>query len=91
VRRRATPQGDQFLLQGDQASQPDGWISDSQVYGRVAAVERAGKRFDMNSPVSKILGFLAALSSRWGLGRRGWSTFAEQRLKHLPLFYWYLF
>lgn len=47
-----------FLLQGDAAPQPDGWLSYGQVLGRVVAIERAGKRWNLNTPARHTLAVL---------------------------------
>jgi signal peptidase I len=90
LRRLSSPDGETFLVQGDQVVWPDGWIPQSQVYGRVAAIERAGVPIDMHSPAVRLLGWLAVLRSRGQLGRRRWSRFATQLARRLPVFYRYL-
>jgi len=71
VRRLAGPDGCQFMVQGDAVARPDGVIGEAQIYGRVTAIERDAARIDMDQPMMRMLGWLAALRSRWGLGRRG--------------------
>jgi signal peptidase I len=65
----ATPEGRRFTVQGDARSQPDGDILGSQVYGRVLSIERGAASIDVRRPVMRILGWAAALRSRWGVGR----------------------
>jgi hypothetical protein len=90
VRRFRGPDGWSFQVQGDQVSQPDGIIPQAQVYGQVAAIERAGRHIDMQRPVMKFLGWLAVLRSRGQLGPRGWSRQASQLVRRLPIFSTYL-
>jgi signal peptidase I len=90
LRRLPEADGFTFLVQGDQAGQPDGWIMQSQVYGRVAAIERAGVPIDMYQPVMRLLGWLAVLRSRRQLGHRRWALLATQLARRLPVFYRYL-
>jgi signal peptidase I len=90
LRRLPEADGFTFLVQGDQAAQPDGWIPQAQVYGRVAAIERAGVPIDMYQPVMRLLGWLAVLRSRRQLGHRRWVLLATQLARRLPVFYRYL-
>jgi hypothetical protein len=90
LRRLAGPEGPIFLVQGDQVREPDGWIPQAQVHGRLARIERAGTRIDMHSPAVRLLGRLAALRSSWQLGQSRWSLFATRLARHLPVFYKYL-
>jgi len=86
LRRRSGPDGLRFLVQGDQASQPDGWISQAQVYGRVAAIERAGVQIDLHRPVARALGWLAVLLSMWHTLRARLFRATRQLVKCLPEF-----
>ena len=63
LRRQPGLEGYVFLVQGDQVAQPDGWIPQAQVYGRVTALERAGITINMHQPLAKVLGWLTALRS----------------------------
>jgi hypothetical protein len=90
MRRLPGPDGYLFLMQGDRAEQPDGWIQQSQVYGRVAAIERAGVYIDMYRPVMKVLGWFAVLRSNGNFGRAWPFRSAWWLVKRLPIFYIYL-
>jgi hypothetical protein len=84
------PQGRRYTVQGDAVPQPDGRIPEGQVYGRVAAIERGGAYIDMDRPVVRALGWLAAWRSRgqWGRGRP--SRLVKWVIKRLPVFSRYL-
>jgi signal peptidase I len=90
IGRQLDRKGYAFLLKGDQAAQPDGWIPQDQVYGRVTEIERAGVRIEMGRLVMRVLGWLAVLRSRGH--RAGAPSFrAVWRLvKRLPIFEIYL-
>lgn len=90
VARLDSPAGPRFTVQGDQVVKPDGIIPAAQVYGRVAAVERAGARIDMDGPAIRWLGRLAVLRSRFGLGRGGRLSVARRLIKRLPFVSRYL-
>jgi signal peptidase I len=78
LRRQPGPQGYAFLVQGDQVAQPDGWIPQARVYGRVTALERAGITINMYRPLAKVLGWLAALRSLSRPARSRLSRLARQ-------------
>jgi hypothetical protein len=90
VRRFPGPDGWRYLVQGDQAQQPDGMIPQAQVYGRVAAIERAGRHINVQSPLMRFLGWLAVLRSRSNLGSGKWFRHASRLARRLPLFSTYL-
>ncbi len=90
LRRQPGPDGYQFLVQGDQVLLPDGWIPQSQVYGRVIAIERAGVHIDMHRPVMRALGWLAVLRSRQHFGRMRSFRSVWRLVKRLPIFVIYL-
>lgn len=94
IRRTTGREGVRFTVQGDQVSRPDGVIPATRVYGRVTAIERAGSTIEVNQPALRMLGWVAALRSRWGLNcRQGCSRpyqLAAQVLRKLPAFSKYL-
>lgn len=90
VRRLDGPDGRRFLVQGDQALRVDGVIPGAQVYGRLVAVVRDGKQIDMERPLMRWLSRLAALRSRWGVGRSARSLLARRVVKRLPVLSRYL-
>jgi hypothetical protein len=77
-------------VQGDAAARPDGLIPGAQVYGRVVAIERGAAHIDLDRPVTRMLGWLAALRSRWNLGRAPGFWLATRLVKRLPVFSRYL-
>jgi hypothetical protein len=84
VRREAGPQGVRFTVQGDRLARPDGTIPAAQVCGRVAAIERAGTRIQVDGPAMRALGRLAALRSRSKLGRGMGFRLAGRLVRKLP-------
>ena len=86
IREQVSQEGHWFTVQGDAAAQPDGLLPGGQVYGRVTAIKRGAGNIDLERPVMKMLGGLAALSSRWGLGRGPWFRLATRVVKRLPVF-----
>jgi len=90
IRRTTGQEGMRFTVQGDQVSRPDGEIPAAQVYGRVTTVERTGACIEVNRPSLRVLGWAAALRSRWHL-RRGHGGSRPYRLaaglaRKLPVF-----
>ena len=90
IRRRSDLHGFYFMVQGDRAAQPDGWIQQSQVLGRVAEVERGELHLDMNSPAARGIALFAVLSSRRPTGRGWFTRIAGGWIKRLPVFSKYL-
>ena len=90
VRRQSNPGGYSFLVQGDRALRPDGWIDQAHIYGRVTAIVRDGVPIDMHKPAARLLGWLAVLRSRWHIGRGRSFRFALGFARRLPVFYRYL-
>ena len=88
IDRRAN--GLRFLVQGDQALEPDGWVEADSVLGRLVELERDGKRISMQNVHTRLLGKLAALRLRWKLNRTSLGHRAALTLKHLPGFLQYL-
>lgn len=82
--------GLRFLVQGDQALEPDGWIGAYSVLGRLVELERDGKRISMQNAPTRLLGQLAALRLQWKLNRTGLGHWVMLTLKHLPGFLQYL-
>lgn len=91
IQKRSTSKGISFSIQGDQKQEPDGWIQEEQILGRVVEIHRSDQRLEMRNPVMRFLGFLAVLRSRFGIGRKGLPFHIEKSIKKLPIFYWYLF
>jgi hypothetical protein len=90
IRKGISREGHWFTVQGDAVAQPDGVIPGKRVYGRVVAIERDGANIVLDGPLMRTLGWLAALRSRWNLGR-GWGLRLAMRLvKRLPVFSRYL-
>jgi hypothetical protein len=77
-------------VQGDAVSQPDGVIPGAQVYGRVMAIERGAAHINMHGPVMSILGWAAAVRSRWRLGRGPQLWRVRRFAKRLPVLCRYL-
>ena len=91
MRKRLTRDGIRYLVQGDQVSQPDGWMTDEQVFGQLIAIDRNDLQIDMRHPKMRILSGLAVLRSRWQFGRQGWSYKTFSWIKRLPAFFSYLY
>ena len=91
VQKRSTLQGISFLIQGDQKQESDGWIPKEQILGQVIEIHRSNHCLDMHHPVMRLLGILAVLRSRFGIGRKGLPVRLNQAIRKLPIFYWYLF
>jgi len=87
VRVEAGPDGPCFSVQGDQVALPDGVIRAAQIHGRVVAIERAGVQIDFDRPGLHLLGWAAALRSRWHLNR-DWGLYrlTAGALRRLPAF-----
>jgi len=90
IRKQVSQERLRFTVQGDQVARPDGLIPGGQVYGRVLAIERDAAQIDMDRPVMRMLGWLAALRSRWNLGCRPGLRLATRLVKRLPVFSRYL-
>jgi len=90
VRRRFATNGLNFLIQGDQLTQPDGWIIQEQVHGRVESLERSGRQIDLNTPAARLLGIMQATKLRWHLSRLGVGEVAGRLIKQLPFFTEYM-
>jgi len=84
IRRSIGREGCRFTVQGDRVGQPDGTISQAQVYGRVAAIEREGERIDVERPAMRLLSGLAVLWSRWQMGRSGRFPLLRRLVRRLP-------
>jgi hypothetical protein len=74
-----------FIIHGDQTTQPDGTIPKAQVFGRVVAIDRAGRHIDLQQPLIRTLGWLAAMRSRYHFGRSNSLRFTRQIIKRLPI------
>lgn len=79
-----------FLVKGDQASKPDGWLPGSRIVGKVSEINRAGSVIAMDQPSMKFLGLLAAIRSRWNFGHLRFVQFIWKYVKELPIFYKYI-
>ena len=88
IDRRAN--GLRFLVQGDQALEPDGWIGAESVLGRLVELKRDSKHISMQDAHARLLGELAALRLAWKLNRTGLGHWVMLTLKHLPGFLQYL-
>jgi hypothetical protein len=82
VRTVASASGRWLTVQGDQLARPDGVIPAAQIYGRAVTIRRNGVQIELDRPVPRLLGKLAALRSRWNLGRS--SRFASRLLRAMP-------
>lgn len=82
--------GRRFTLQGDAVLRPDGVIPQARIFGRLAAIERDGKRIEMDQPVMRVLGWLALLRSRWSLGRGRLGRLSGRLARQLPVLRRYL-
>jgi signal peptidase len=90
IRKEVGQEGRWFTVQGDAVPHTDGVIPGRKVYGRVVAIERGAAHIDLDGPVMRTLGWLAALRSRWNLGRGSGFWLATRLVKRLPVFSRYL-
>ncbi len=90
VRRQTGPDGAQLVLKGDQLALPDGLVPESQIFGRLATIERDGTHIAMDRPPVSWLSLLAALSSRWNLSHGKWFQWLGRLLRRLPVLSRYL-
>ena len=81
IRRRVNSVGYSYLVQGDQANKPDGWIPREHMLGRLTMIEREGTLIAMRNPWICLLGTFAFMRSRWNYGRSGFGKY----LKRLPV------
>lgn len=81
VHRIIAAQANGFILQGDNAVTPDGWVSSAQVLGSVTRVERGAKRIRLGlGPERYWIAFLA---------RQRWlPLILFQGRRRLPRFLW---
>lgn len=86
IRKQLTRKGLRFQVQGDQAAQPDGWISQEQIFGRVSAIERDGIRIEMHGLRLRILNWFAVMRTKFGSERSGVSALTVRLAKKLPGF-----
>ena len=89
IRRRFGRQGARFLIQGDQAPRPDGWLEQTDIYGRLEEITRDGNRITTSGRF-RFLGLLIVLAYRLGLRYTTPATWFSGLLKHLPAFSGYL-
>lgn len=90
IRRRAEGDGIRFLVQGDQAARPDGWIPAVRVHGRLEEIERDGRRLDLTATTSRLLGLLLVLVHRMDLRRSKLASMVSGLIRRLPVFRNYL-
>ncbi len=84
IRRQIKSDRHTTQVQGDQISQPDGWMSDAQILGRVTSLERDGRVIELDRPLMRALGRYAALRSRRGSGSIPVSGFGGKIARNLP-------
>lgn len=84
IRRERGRDGWRFTVQGDALSRPEGPIPETLLFGRVVTVERDGSQLDMDRPALRMLGWFAALRSRWDLGRGPRFRRARRLARRLP-------
>lgn len=86
IRRQLRSHDYYFLVQGDQVAQPDGWIQQAQIYGKVETIERDGSQIYMASLAMRFLSVMAVLRSRWHFGTSVFSHQLIRLLKRVPIF-----
>jgi len=59
LRKRVNHTGVAFLVQGDQAAQPDGWISQDHIFGRLVEITRGQRRIQLRQPAMRLLSWMA--------------------------------
>ena len=84
--RQSRPDGTYYLVQGDQAAKPDGWIPQGQIYGWVSAVDRGNTHINMLNPLMQLLGLIVVLRLRYHIGQGKIAHFASKLIRHLPAF-----
>ena len=75
-----------YLIQGDQAVNPDGWIFQENIHGCLVAIERSGKRMVMTGTVARFLGLLVVLRQRLCLRNSGFAGAVSHFLRSLRVF-----
>ncbi|MBW6465114.1 MAG: S24/S26 family peptidase [Brevefilum sp.] len=86
IRHARQSDGDRFLVQGDQASTPDGWFNSDQIFGRLVEIERDGRRIQMVTLHIRFLDQIAVWRLRLGFTRFWVTRTAGVALKRLPCF-----
>jgi len=74
----------EYLVQGDQVSQPDGWIKPEKILGWVSTVERDSRIFNLQQPLAKLLGLSAVIRSRLGWRNKQLPRIGVKFTKRLP-------
>ena len=86
IRHARQNAGDRFLVQGDQAPTPDGWLSPDQIFGRLVMIEREGRQIQMDTFPIRFLNQIAVWRLRLGFNRFWITRSAGKAIKRLPCF-----
>lgn len=79
-----------FLMQGDHASHPDGWISPPSILGKVTLIGRSGKVIRADGIMMTILSKIACWYSRKNPHGNQFAVNAYHLIRHLPILNKYL-
>lgn len=90
VRRQSGRRGYRYLLQGDYASRPDGWVSQTNLFGSLVEIEREDQKLRLDQPAARILGWLFTLRARSGFGKTDAFRTLKKKIKNNALFSDYL-
>jgi hypothetical protein len=85
MRRQFNPDGNRYLVQGDQVVQPDGWFLQDQVFGRIVMIERNNTCIDMHGLAMTTLGLYKVMQKRWHLESNDLAQKTKKILKSLPV------
>lgn len=75
-----------FLVKGDRAATPDGWLSPDQIFGRLTSIERDGRTIHMSQPAMHLLNMVATWRTRYHLDQRLITRSLGNALKQMPYF-----
>lgn len=90
IRSRKGTVGKCYLIQGDQAANPDGWITQENIHGCLSAIERSGRRVVMTETGARFLGLMVVLGQRLGLRNSVFAGAVSRFLRSLRVFADYL-
>ena len=85
VRRKTGNDGDTYLVQSDRSFITTGWVTRATIHGRVVALERGGKIHNLQRPLARLAGILAAWRTRWQLKRNRVFGSTITSLRRIPV------
>lgn len=75
-----------YLIQGDRAPTPDGWVHRAQVFGKLTSLERNGQVIHMQNPLMRTLSQVVIWRTRRHPNRAQLIHTLGVFIKHLPVF-----